>query len=83
MTPTSRYEVKPFFARVDEEYVDMHAVVKKIREFSFFIVRGTDMMKIFLQTSLYVEAKAVQGALKNALREATTPKHSRLAGSRT
>jgi hypothetical protein len=73
MAPSSWYEVKPFFARVDEEYVDMHAVVKKIREFSFFIVKGADLTKIFLQTS-DVEAKVVQGTLKNALLEATTPK---------
>lgn len=73
MTSQGGYEVKPFFARVDEEYVDLHAVVKRIREFSFFIVKVTDMTKIFLQIS-DVEAKVVQGALKNALLETTTPK---------
>ena len=69
------YELRPFFEQVDDKYADMHEIVKRIREFSFFIVRSADgMMRLFMHVPDASDAKVAQGALKNALMEPTGPK---------
>lgn len=69
------YELRPFFEPVEEEYADIHEIVRRIREFSFFIVRTADgMMQMFMHLPDVSEAKVAQGALKNALMEPTGPK---------
>lgn len=69
------YELRPFFAPVDDKYADMHEIVNRIRRFTFFIVRSPDgLMRLFMHVPDLSEAKVAQGALKNALLEPTGPK---------
>jgi hypothetical protein len=69
------YELRPFFEQVDDKYADMHEIVKRIREFSFFIVRSKDgMMRVFIHVPDDSDARVAQGALKNALMEPSGPK---------
>lgn len=72
---TGWYELRPFFEPVDDKYVDTHEVVKRIHEFSFFIVRSADdMIQIFVHIPEASDAAVVQSSLKNALMEPTEPK---------
>jgi hypothetical protein len=76
------YELRPFFEQTDDEYADMHEIVKRIREFSFFIVRSPSpssssgagdggMMRLFVHIPDASDAKVAQGTLRNALMEPT------------
>lgn len=69
------YELRPFFEPVDGKYADMHEVAKRIREFSFFVVRSAEgMIRLFVHIPDASDARVVQAALKNALMEATERK---------
>lgn len=72
---TGWYELRPFFEPVDDKYADMHEILKRIREFSFFIVRSAgSTMQIFVHIPDGSDAGVAQGSLKNALMEPTEPK---------
>lgn len=72
---TGWYELRPFFEQVDDKYADMHEILKRIREFSFFIVRSAGgTMQIFVHIPDGSDAGVAQGSLKNALMEPTEPK---------
>lgn len=69
------YELRPFFEAVDDKYADMHEILKRIREFSFFVLRSADgMMRLFMHVPDASSVKVAQGALKNALLEPTEPR---------
>lgn len=78
------YELRPFFEQTDAKYADMHEIVKRIREFSFFIVKspsssaaagdGGMMMRLFVHIPDASDAKVAQSALRNALIEPTPRK---------
>ncbi len=69
------YELRPFFEPADGKYADMHEVVRRITEFSFFIVRAADgTMRLFAHVPSESDARVAQGTLKNALLEPTDPK---------
>jgi hypothetical protein len=69
------YEVRPFFEKIDEKYADMYEVVKRIREFSFFIVRSADgLFRLFMHMPDPADAKVAQAALMNAFMEPSEPK---------
>lgn len=72
---TDWYELRPFFEPVDDKYADMHEILKRIREFSFFIFRSAGgTMRIFVHIPDGSDAGVVQGSLKNALIEPSEPK---------
>lgn len=69
------YELKPFFEQVDVKYADMYEVVKRISEFSFFVVRTADgTIRLFMQLQDASDAKVVHAALKNVILEPSAPK---------
>lgn len=68
------YELRPFFEPAGDKYADVHEIVKRMREFSFFTVRAADgMIRLFMRVPDASDAKVAQGALKNALLEPTEP----------
>lgn len=72
---TGWYELRPFFEPVDDKYVDMHEILKRIKSFSFFVVRSAGgTVQIFAHIPDGSDAVVVQGSLKNALMEPTEPK---------
>ncbi|AIF85392.1 hypothetical protein NTE_03364 [Candidatus Nitrososphaera evergladensis SR1] len=71
------YELRPFFEPADNKYPDMHEIIKRIKEFSFFLVRPSKadgVMQLYMHIPDASDAKVAQSALRNALMEPTPRK---------